>query len=423
MRAISRVEGHAVVGARVVARLELGLGHRGLERHVPQPGGLGLVGLVASKVAQERLLRRRARVVIDRAVGDVPVEGLPETTEERLERLLVLDGQLVAQLDEVLARDRHGVAGAQALGVAAVRRLERGVVGERGVTAHAVEVLDPLLGRQAVVVPADRVEDVEAGHPLVARHAVGVRVRKDVAHVQAARRGRRGSVDREDLRPVAGQRGVTVEGVGLLLGPYLSPLVLEAVQRGALRNDGSARWREVSRHGRDSPRTSPVLPTGFLCGVCRPPAPATGAPCERRRRQGQACVDLRSIRAMARPRSRSWWTGSEAFILVDDYDLVVTSAGSPLRPLIPLLAQAADVGLHLVVTRRAGGASRASYEPVLQAMRDLASPGIMLSTPPDEGALVGNLKGSLQPPGRGRLVTRDQGNQVVQLAWLPAQHS
>jgi S-DNA-T family DNA segregation ATPase FtsK/SpoIIIE len=121
-------------------------------------------------------------------------------------------------------------------------------------------------------------------------------------------------------------------------------------------------------------------------------------------------------------RARSWWSGSEAFILVDDYDLVVTSAGSPLRPLIPLLAQATDVGLHLVLTRRAGGASRASYEPVLQALRDLASPGIMLSTPPDEGALVGTVRGSLQPPGRGRLVTRDQGNQVVQLAWLPAQH-
>ena len=121
-------------------------------------------------------------------------------------------------------------------------------------------------------------------------------------------------------------------------------------------------------------------------------------------------------------RARSWWSGSEAFILVDDYDLVVTSAGSPLRPLVPLLAQAADVGLHLVVTRRAGGASRASYEPVLQALRDLASPGIMLSTPPDEGALIGTVKGSLQPAGRGRLVTRDQGNQFVQLAFLPAQH-
>ena len=43
-------------------------------------------------------------------------------------------------------------------------------------------------------------------------------------------------------------------------------------------------------------------------------------------------------------RARSWWQGAEVYFLVDDYDLVVTSAGSPLRPLVPLLAQAGDVG-------------------------------------------------------------------------------
>lgn len=122
-------------------------------------------------------------------------------------------------------------------------------------------------------------------------------------------------------------------------------------------------------------------------------------------------------------RSRTWWKGSEVFILVDDYDLVVTSSGSPLRPLIPLLAQAGDVGLHVVIARRSGGASRALYEPVIQSMRDLAAPGIMLSSSPDEGALVGKAKGSAQPPGRGRIVSRDLGEQVVQLAWQPSAHS
>ncbi len=43
-------------------------------------------------------------------------------------------------------------------------------------------------------------------------------------------------------------------------------------------------------------------------------------------------------------RARSWWSGAEVYFLVDDYDLVVTSSGSPLRPLVPLLAQAGDVG-------------------------------------------------------------------------------
>ena len=87
------------------------------------------------------------------------------------------------------------------------------------------------------------------------------------------------------------------------------------------------------------------------------------------------------------------------------------------QPLQPLLAQARDVGLHLALARRSGGASRALYEPVIQSLRDLAMPGLLLSGSPDEGPLIGNLKPHPAPPGRGRLVTRDRGAEVVQLAW------
>ena len=121
-------------------------------------------------------------------------------------------------------------------------------------------------------------------------------------------------------------------------------------------------------------------------------------------------------------RNRTWWTGAEVFLLVDDYDLVVTSAGSPLAALVPLLAQAGDVGLHLVVTRRSGGAGRASYESVMQSLRDLASPGLLLSGSPDEGPLIGNIKAVPAVPGRGRLVSRESGNNVIQLAWTPSRH-
>ncbi|GAB3245718.1 type VII secretion protein EccCa [Nocardioides dilutus] len=116
-------------------------------------------------------------------------------------------------------------------------------------------------------------------------------------------------------------------------------------------------------------------------------------------------------------RERSWWSGAELFVLVDDYDLVATQQSSPVAALQPLLAQARDVGLHLVVARRSGGASRALYEPVMQSLRDLAMPGLMLSGNPDEGPLLGNQRPSLAPPGRGRLVTRDRGVEVVQMAW------
>jgi S-DNA-T family DNA segregation ATPase FtsK/SpoIIIE len=116
-------------------------------------------------------------------------------------------------------------------------------------------------------------------------------------------------------------------------------------------------------------------------------------------------------------RNRSWWSGAEVYVVVDDYDLVATTAGSPVQALQPLLAQARDVGLHLVVARRSGGASRALYEPVLQSLRDLAVPGLLLSGSAEEGPLLGNVRPAPAPAGRGRLVTRGRGVEVVQLAW------
>jgi S-DNA-T family DNA segregation ATPase FtsK/SpoIIIE len=116
-------------------------------------------------------------------------------------------------------------------------------------------------------------------------------------------------------------------------------------------------------------------------------------------------------------RNRSWWQGAEVFVVVDDYDLVATQQSSPVAALQPMLAQARDTGLHVAVARRSGGASRALYEPVIQSMRDLAMPGLMLSGSPDEGPLLGNVRPLPAPPGRGRLVTRDRGVEVIQTAW------
>jgi S-DNA-T family DNA segregation ATPase FtsK/SpoIIIE len=70
-----------------------------------------------------------------------------------------------------------------------------------------------------------------------------------------------------------------------------------------------------------------------------------------------------------------------------------------------------------VIARRSGGAARALYEPVLQMLRDLAAPALLLSGSPEEGPLVGGVRPVPAPPGRGRLVTRRGGVQVVQVAW------
>ena len=116
-------------------------------------------------------------------------------------------------------------------------------------------------------------------------------------------------------------------------------------------------------------------------------------------------------------RRRNWWTGAEVFVVVDDYDLVATAQGSPLTPLVPLLAQARDTGLHLAVARRSGGAARALYEPVVQSLRELAMPGLLLSGSPEEGQLIGSVRASKAGPGRAKLVTRDRGVETIQVAW------
>jgi S-DNA-T family DNA segregation ATPase FtsK/SpoIIIE len=123
----------------------------------------------------------------------------------------------------------------------------------------------------------------------------------------------------------------------------------------------------------------------------------------------------------AQLRDRSWWSGPELFLLVDDYDLVAGQAGNPLLPLIDHLAHGRDTGLHMVVTRRAGGAARAMFDPLLGRIRELGSPGMLMSGPRDEGPLLGTRKPQLLPPGRGWLVTRREGERLVQLGWLPPQ--
>ncbi|MFI5486778.1 type VII secretion protein EccCa [Micromonospora echinaurantiaca] len=119
----------------------------------------------------------------------------------------------------------------------------------------------------------------------------------------------------------------------------------------------------------------------------------------------------------AQLRDRSWWKGPDLYILVDDYDLVASGGSNPLSALHELLPQARDIGLHLVITRRVGGVARALYEPVLQRLRELDSPGLLMSGNREEGAVFGTLRPSPQPPGRGTLVRRRDGQQLIQTAW------
>jgi len=116
-------------------------------------------------------------------------------------------------------------------------------------------------------------------------------------------------------------------------------------------------------------------------------------------------------------RSRSWWEGSDLFLVVDDYDLVA-GATNPLLPLADLVPQARDIGLHLILARSAGGAGRAMFDPMIQRIREMGSPGLIMSGNKDEGALLGSVRPQAQPPGRGYFVERRTGTHLVQTALM-----
>lgn len=106
-------------------------------------------------------------------------------------------------------------------------------------------------------------------------------------------------------------------------------------------------------------------------------------------------------------RDRSWWTGSDMFVVVDDYELVATQSGNPMAPFGDLINQAGDIGLHIILARGMGGAGRAAFgDPLITKMKESVNPGLIMSGTKDEGQLWSDVKPSPMPPGRGTLITR-----------------
>ncbi|MGH3553567.1 MAG: type VII secretion protein EccCb, partial [Mycobacterium sp.] len=53
--------------------------------------------------------------------------------------------------------------------------------------------------------------------------------------------------------------------------------------------------------------------------------------------------------------SRSWWSGPEIFLIIDDVQQLPPGFDSPLHKAAPWVTRAADVGLHVIITRTFGG--------------------------------------------------------------------
>ncbi|MEU5941319.1 type VII secretion protein EccCa [Micromonospora sp. NPDC047548] len=111
-------------------------------------------------------------------------------------------------------------------------------------------------------------------------------------------------------------------------------------------------------------------------------------------------------------RRGDWWQGPRLFVLVDDFDMLA-GHDSPLTPLVPYLAQGADIGLHLVLTRGAANVMRMSMDPLIRRLAETNAPDVVLSCPPTEGPMLGNVKPRHLPPGRALLCTR-RGGRLIQ---------
>ncbi|BCY13391.1 type VII secretion protein EccCa [Actinoplanes sp. L3-i22] len=109
-----------------------------------------------------------------------------------------------------------------------------------------------------------------------------------------------------------------------------------------------------------------------------------------------------------RLRRRDWWEGPELFVVVDDYEMMTNPGGmgSVLDPLIPLIAQGAAIGFHLIIARTTSGAMRAMMDPAIRRMWELGTPATLFSYSKDEGRFLGEAPPRKLPPGRAQLVTR-----------------
>ncbi|MBO3681877.1 type VII secretion protein EccCa [Streptomyces sp. NEAU-YJ-81] len=120
-------------------------------------------------------------------------------------------------------------------------------------------------------------------------------------------------------------------------------------------------------------------------------------------------------------RDRSWWSGPQFFVIIDDYELVSTSSGNPLAVLTENLPFARDVGMRFIIARNSAGSSRSMFESFMQRVKELGAQGMVLSGDPGEGDVFGGVRPRPMPPGRGFFVSRKRGVPLTQVGWLPEQ--
>ncbi|NTY60693.1 type VII secretion protein EccCb [Mycolicibacterium sphagni] len=120
----------------------------------------------------------------------------------------------------------------------------------------------------------------------------------------------------------------------------------------------------------------------------------------------------------AQLRSRSWWTGFDVVLLVDDWHMITAAAGGfpPMAPLAPLLPAASDIGLHIIVTCQMSQAYKATMDKFVGAAFGAGTPTLFLSGDKQDFP-SSEFKVKRRPPGQAFLVS-PEGKEVIQAAYI-----
>lgn len=154
-------------------------------------------------------------------------------------------------------------------------------------------------------------------------------------------------------------------------------------------------------------------PRGTLADVC--PEDYLGG----RATSAPLALDLSAAVAQELAGRGTGGAGPRIVVVVDDYDILASGGTDPLRPLLAHLPAARDLRLHVLLTRPVAGATRAMYDPVLQALRDTGGTGLLMSGERSEGQVFPGRYAEPLPPGRGHLLRRGERPTLVQVAHVP----
>lgn len=123
---------------------------------------------------------------------------------------------------------------------------------------------------------------------------------------------------------------------------------------------------------------------------------------------------LKGTESMEERRARSWWSGPEIFIFVDDYAPVMNAAPAGFDPLAPQWGNAPLLGIHSVVACPMVTANRAlgQGKSLPRLNNEAGGTNLVMDGLRNEGPVL-NIRLNRLPRGRGILLSAD-GQDVIQ---------